>query len=342
MFDVFYFHKKPNLFPHEQQVDSIEQALQQCRTRYCWIINYLIDYSDFDWNWEPVHWQAHQRHVWSTTCQLDSGTWLLPKLGYHDTNYHNDVYLKYKNINQDDPVQPLDVIFISNGEPNAEQNYQHLQQQLQGRQNRLVRINGIQGRVRAYHAAAQASQTVWAFCVFAKLWVDENFDWNWQPDYYRSPRHYIFYAKNPINHLEYGHQALIAYHKQLTLDNPGLGLDFTLDQPNQVVPVLSGIAYYNLDPWTTWRTAFRECIKLQNNTNDSDSQYRLQQWLTQDHINDAISRYSILGAQDAVKYHQQVNGDLTELKKSYEWAWLAQYAVDIGRLCHSDIHQPLL
>jgi hypothetical protein len=33
------------------------------------------------------------------------------------------------------------------------------------------------------------------------------------------------------------------------------------------------------------------------------------------------------GAQDAVEYYEAVSGDHAELKKSYDWAWLATYAL---------------
>jgi len=682
MFDIFYFTKKPNLFPHEQRVENIEQALTQCRTRYCWIINYLIDYKNFDFDWEPNLYENTHRHVWPSQHQPNSGTWLLPKSGYQDTNYHNDIILKSKidwnlwtiqddidrnsfdftwhpnysdppyiyqfgtqwydrggpryiphEANQSSPVkyinrnilkaqllpnkdhweipdeididnfdfswrphpddppyiyqfgtqhqktggpryvtpgatdvkyvtniqsqveptatkivmidhfnkenhevyqslgknilplsrarfvdnyfdtllrivrdhidsheyiwivssicnykdfdftwhpeqwqfnmihvfpsqeqkfgdtffintreflheishcnklqdmvinftdiavprywpdiishdedsqvlpvvsldflgpiaifqnqkcqyqvptislwdeplrqivpishsgsvtlipknsipyiknqiydypyinteqkqqldQPLDIIFISNGESNADDNYQYLQQQLVNRKNKLIRIDRVIGRVNAYHAAAQASQTRWAFYVFGKLQVDKNFDWDWQPDCLQQPKHYIFHAVNPVNNLEYGHQAVIAYNKKSALTNSGSGLDFTLDQPHEVIPILSGIAYYNTDAWTTWRTAFREAIKLKHNSTDNTSQYRLEQWLSQDNIKDDISCYSLLGANDAVEYYDSVNGQIDQLRKSYEWQWLADYAVKITRLSRSQI-----
>jgi hypothetical protein len=34
MFDIFYSGKKPNLFAHEQQADSIEHAQSLSRTRF--------------------------------------------------------------------------------------------------------------------------------------------------------------------------------------------------------------------------------------------------------------------------------------------------------------------
>jgi len=89
MFDVFYIGTKPNLFAHEQQVQTIEQAQQQSRTRFFWMVSYLVDYTGFDFLYEPVPWQEHQRHAWPSQWQEDSGTYLVPTVGYTDTNYRS-------------------------------------------------------------------------------------------------------------------------------------------------------------------------------------------------------------------------------------------------------------
>jgi hypothetical protein len=591
MFDVFYIGTKPDLFAHEQQVKTFEQAQQQSRTRFFWMVSYLVDYTGFDFLYEPPPWQAHQRHAWASQWQKDSGTYLVPKLGYADTNYHptpvlerqedltawdntsfenfdyswhpdatdpayiyqfatqhqktggpvytvpgatevkylaelkiqtvgnatakyeidhldgaagqipnttrriryfdnyrdtlirlaksigteheyvwvcssicdytdfdfswhpeqwqatmlhvfasdeqkfgdtffmhvptfaeyaerkallewydlnfvpSRVYRRPMPIVQHDqdchvdvvrtsdfagplavftrstymsrnlvtvslwreqtktivPLNPgassvivpktaipyiktqlydypyidktrymlkdqlLDIVFISNGEPNAAQNFKRLNLHAGAKGNRLVQVNNINGRAAAYHAAAQASTTPWFFAVFAKLEVDIDFDWNWQPDRMQEAKHYIFHAKNPCNGLVYGHQAMIAYNRQLVLDNPGVGLDFTLDSPHEVVPILSGTAYYNTSPWITWRTAFREALKLRASLPDVENEYRLSRWLDV-HSDEADPQWSRLGAEDALEYYDQVNGDFDQLKKSYEWDWLASYA----------------
>lgn len=521
MFDIFYSGIKPNLFAHEQAVDSIEQAQVLSRTRYFWWINYLSDYQDFDFSFEPVPWEANQTHVWPSQHQENGGTYLVPKVGINDINRNHTVvnrikavpiigidhgngismicnsttryisdYLgtlrrvlskvnseyvwivssvcdytdfdftwhpsewqqdmlhvfasdkqkfgdtfyvhvptfleKSKNIKllewfdtlnfvegitvprkpipviehthdchpeairkhefkeplvmfstggttgfeptvclwreltktvvpltpgagivivprecknhlnkqvYDYPyidktfttgtTQPLDIVFIDNGESNAEHTYEHLCQVASLTwANRIHRSSGVNGRVAAYRAAAQLSTTPWFFAVFAKLWVNEKFDWRWQPDRLQEPKHYIFHAENPVNGLVYGHQAMIAYNKKLVLENSAPGLDFTLDQAHEVVPILSGIAMYDETPWVAWRTAFRECIKLKDSLPNVENEYRLNQWLTVDNTND---KWSQKGAKDAIEYYNAVNGEFSELKKSYDWAWLASY-----------------
>jgi hypothetical protein len=220
-----------------------------------------------------------------------------------------------------------DIVFISNGETNAERNWQWLKETVQAKMhgNRIVRIDGVNGRAAAYKAALEASDTDWAFCVFAKLKVEPTFDWSWQPDRMQAPKHYIFHAKNPVNELVYGHMAMIAYNKKLTLENQAEGLDFTLDQAHEVVPVLSGTAWYADSAWMAWRTAFREVLKLRHSLPDVENEYRLNRWLVKGETKHGA--WSVMGAQDAMEYYDDVDGDFAALKKSYEWSWLASYAL---------------
>jgi hypothetical protein len=218
--------------------------------------------------------------------------------------------------------KPLDIVFLSNGEKNAEDNYKHLLAVTEGLKNRVVRVDGINGRVEAYHAAVKASETPWAFTVFAKLKINPKFDWGWQPDRLQIPKHYIFHAKNPINGLEYGHQGMIAYNKQLVLNNFGNGLDFTLDDPHETVELVSGVANFNTDAYSTWRTAFREVIKLKSDYTEI-SQERLNIWLTE--AKGKFAKDCLQGAKDAIEYYEEVSGDIDQLKLSYEWSWLKDY-----------------
>lgn len=231
----------------------------------------------------------------------------------------------YLYIKQDTNLvksNPLDIIFISNGEKIADENYEHLVKITKNLKNRLVRVEGVNGRVASQHAAANASNTPWYFLVNAKLRVSNNFDFGWQPDRLQVPKHYIFQATNLVNGLIYGHQAIVANNKRLTLETQIQGLDFTMDSEHEVLNINSGIALYNTSEWDTWRTAFREVIKLKN-IDTEESRHRLKIWLTV--ANGEYSRYSLQGASDAVEFYEEVQGDFEKLRLSYDWAWIKEY-----------------
>jgi hypothetical protein len=232
-------------------------------------------------------------------------------------------YPYIKNANRLALSKPMDIVFLSNGETGAEENWEHLRKITKNVPNRVVRVDGVDGRVQAYHASAEASETPWAFTVFAKLKVSPKFDFNWQPDRMQQPKHYIFEAKNPVTGLVYGHQAMIAYNKKLTLDNYGYGLDFTLDDEHASVPLLSGIAQYNTDEFSTWRTAFREVIKLLCDDTEI-SKTRLDTWLNEADPKQPFFQESIKGAIDGEEYFNEVDGDFEKLRLSYEWEWLKE------------------
>lgn len=228
----------------------------------------------------------------------------------------------------------LDIVYISNGEPDEEKWYDHLCYQSNNTSKDIKWIRGVNGRTQAYQAAARASRTPWFFAVFAKLEVfGHAFPWfEWMPDYFQEPKHYIFNSRNPVNGLEYGHQGIIAYNKRLVLENNTPGIDFTLTQPHESVPILSGIAHYNQSPWMTWRTAFREVIKLKYfmaTEPTLETEHRLNTWLTVADEKQPFAHMSTYGARDAVTYYNTVDGNYTELMKSFEWNWLHSHYEEI-------------
>jgi hypothetical protein len=317
--DVNFDHKSVERLPWQKiqyNQDSVVTAItsSQCDTPYV-----LFEHENNPVTVQPDPWLWREQPVVGLTG--NQASCLVPRNAHGSirTQVYDYKYLEKKTLN---PSQQLDVVFISNGEPNAEHNLKRLI--LLPKTNRTVRVDSINGRAAAYHAAARLSTTPWFFAVFAKLEVDLDFDWSWQPDYMQQAKHYIFHARNLCNGLVYGHQAMIAYNRQLVLDNPGVGLDFTLDSPHEVVPIVSGIAAYNTSDWSTWRTAFREVLKLRASLPDVENEYRIQQWLKPNQA--TRSELSAAGAQDALDYYDEVAGDFDALKKSYEWEWLASYA----------------
>ena len=83
------------------------------------------------------------------------------------------------------------------------------------------------------------------------------------------------------------------------------------------VPVVGSTADYATTPYETWRTAFRECVKLSQQL-DVESKYRLKQWLEVG--NGEMGEWSIKGACDAIKFVDEEK----DLQLSFEWTWLKE------------------
>jgi len=287
---------------------------------YTWFVPNHEFVQDHALVYEPAIWYAKDKKI--HTFSRGNSVILAPrdvKIHINTQAYDYPYIDKQRTIKEPD----LDIIYISNGEPDAERWYEHLCN-IAGRP--IKRVQNIDGRANAYRAAAELSDTAWFFTVFAKLEVVENFDWSWQPDRLQEAKHYIFHSRNPVNGLEYGHMGIIAYNRQLVLETDAPGLDFTLSKPHAVVPVLSAVAHYNTTPELTWRTAFREVVKLRDHVEKTDSiesRYRLNLWLSE--AQGQHAEWSVQGAADAVKYYDTVAGDYQQLLKTFEWAWLRNF-----------------
>ena len=217
-----------------------------------------------------------------------------------------------------------DVVFISNGEPMAEENWQNLLRICP----RAKRSDGVDGRELAYKTAAGLSNTDWFFAVFAKTEVLEDFTFEFQPDRLQEPKHYIFHSRNPLNGLEYGAMNINLYNVQLVLDTAP-GLDFTLSKLHTVIPEVASISRFNTDPWITWRSAFREVLKLKLEVDEGagfELQHRLRVWCERAKGDNA--EYCLQGANDALEYYNSVSGDYEMLKLSFDWPWLQQFYLD--------------
>jgi hypothetical protein len=301
-----------------------------------------INFKNFDYNFPYAVFKTNDclltrcdeepMNLWSNTekniiITVEGGSRvIIPKLAndYVKTELYDYPYI-VRSKKLFDP-STMDIIFVSNQELCAESNYNFLQEFINNSSNKLNRIKNINGRTEALKAAATLSTTPWFFVVPGKLKIDKSFNFNYQPDRLQIPKHYIFNAINPVTGLTYGHQGMVLYNKNLVLNNNGNSLDFTMHDPHQVVDLISGTATGDTDNYSTWRTAFRECIKLNYYVEfflDKMSKERLNIWLTVG--NGKYGADSIKGANDALEFYQSVDGDLNELKKTYSWDFCKQY-----------------
>ena len=262
-------------------------------------------------NFYPSFWEDVKMYTWGKTNDI----MLVP--GDRDIKQFYDIE-RSVHFDLEYNVEPMDIVFLSYDEPNAEENWKKIKENYP----RAKRIQGVKGRTQAYHTAAAQSKTDYFFAVFPTIDIDDSFDFSFQPDRLKNACHYIFHCKNPVNGLEYGHRAVILYNKHLCLSTIHPNLDFTLSQPHTVVPQVCGTSHFNTTPEISWRVAFREVLKLCETKPTVESKYRLKKWCEL-----GKGAYALLvqkGALDAVAYYKEVNGDERALMLSYELDWLKE------------------
>jgi hypothetical protein len=275
---------------------------------YQWMVNKDLENTKLP-NFYPSFWEDEKLYTWGETkdIMLMPGDRQLKQFYDIDRSVHFD--LEYD-------VRPMDIIFLSYDEPNAEENWKRLKEKFP----RAKRSHGVKGRTKAYHAAASMSDTDYFFAVFPTIEIADDFDFEFQPDRLREACHYIFHCKNPVNGLEYGHRAVILYNKHLCLSTMHPNLDFTLSQPHTVVPQLCGTSHFNQTPEISWRVAFREVLKLCEMKPTVESRFRLKKWCelgTGQH-----AEFAQKGANDAIEYFEKNKHNKNALMLSYELDWL--------------------
>ena len=205
-----------------------------------------------------------------------------------------------KDLNKNFNQQLQDIVFISYDEINADKHWTLLKDKFP----RSKRVHGVKGLLNALKAAAEQATTSYFYAVFAKTIIDENFNFDYQPDYLKEPSNYVFLAYNPILKHSYGHGAVIMHNRQWLLDAETFELDISMSLPVVTVPVISCVNLYNETPWSAYRTAFREVYKLLKMTKIED-QYHLNLWLTSS--DGQNGSWSQLGANDSLKYGKDSN-----------------------------------
>jgi hypothetical protein len=218
-----------------------------------------------------------------------------------------------------------DIIFISYDEINADANWKIVHDRFP----RAKRVHGVEGMDNALKVATEKSDTEWYYAVFAKTQLHNEFSFDFRPDRFQQPKHYIFNARNVLNGLEYGHMGVVLYNCNI-ISNMGndFGIDYTLSGEHEVVPELSALATFNASPYQTWRTAFRECSKLAqfiDETPSLDSEYRLEIWKTK--AEGDYAEWCLSGANDGVDYFEQHKTNSEELMNAFNWGWLRNYFV---------------
>lgn len=235
----------------------------------------------------------------------------------------------------------LDVFFLSYNEPYADENYARLKELVPNAR----RVNGIKGFAAAHQECARRSFTDNFYVVDSDAIIVDGFDFSFTPskylDLWGKPENesiYIWHSINPINDLIYGHGGVkILPKRPLLCENKDV-IDFTtgFGLTTKVFDKISNITAFNYDEFNTFRSAFRECVKLSTNITNKEIISSLDSELIEKIKQEAVDRlhiwktvgkgrrfgeHCIAGAIQGEKYGQLYKNDDASLKliNDYEW-----------------------
>ena len=216
-----------------------------------------------------------------------------------------------------------DIVFISYNEPNADENFVKLIKRFP----RAKRVHGVKGIHQAHVAAAKLATTSMFWVVDGDAGIEENFKFDLLLHKYDTDIVHVWISRNPVNDLIYGYGGVKLLPRQLTLDMDMTSVDMTMSISNKfkVVKEVSNITAFNTDPFNTWKSAFRECVKLASRPIGSgyeeETEDRLITWCNVG-VNKLHGEHCILGARAGRQYGFDNIANTEALAKINDFDWL--------------------
>jgi hypothetical protein len=223
---------------------------------------------------------------------------------------------------------PIDVIFISYFEPNAEENWQRVLEKAPG----AKRVNGVTGILEAHKAAAELANTDMFYVVDGDAYLTDDWTFDFQPSIFDRDAVYVWYSQNPVNGLTYGYGGVKLFPTALLRNTISWNTDLTtgLTCKLNIMEQVSNITKFDTSDFSTWRSAFRECAKLASGSidrqDDVETQHRLDIWRSTS--SGDYGKYSCSGADAGYKYGIENKLDIKKLKLINNQEWLrAQFKI---------------
>ena len=135
---------------------------------------------------------------------------------------------------------------------------------------------------------------------------------------------HVWRSKNPVNNLVYGYGGVKLLPRDLTL-NMSIGTtDMTTSISDRFRPMeqISNVSAFNTSPFNTWKSAFRECVKLSSKVidrqEDAETEARLDAWCKSDDL------VAVDGAVAGRKYGTENKNNKEAISKINDFAWIEQ------------------
>ena len=216
-----------------------------------------------------------------------------------------------------------DIVFISYQEPYADVNWEKLKSKFPT----AKRVHGVKGIHQAHIQAAKLCFTKMFWVVDADAEIADNFKFDYVVPEWDLDTVHVWRSINPINNLVYGYGGVKLLPRKLTLNMDTSKTDMTTSISTlfKAMPEISNVTAFNSDPFSTWRSAFRECCKLASKTidrqDDVETQLRLETWCT---LNESApyGNYAHMGAIAGKYFGLNWQNAPSELAKINDFEWL--------------------
>lgn len=347
MYDIFYACKEKNevysnlkkRYPllristyTDKSFESFVNAQKKSFTNFFWVIDedFRVN-DDFNFEYEVEEWDKEYVHIFKNKDgTYTDGIYLIPKsyqIEQKEIDYN--LFLNTKEVNitagtySSSDTAIFDIFFISYNEINADENFERLKTRFSYAQ----RIHGITGIHNAHHKAAQLSNTKMFWVVDGDAIIQDDFDFEKDIPEWSKNTVYVYRSKNPVNDLIYGYGGVKFLPKGLVLGMDINTVDMTtsISKRFESMPKVSNITAFNTDPFNTWRSAFRECVKLSSKVIDNQYDPLTEGWLEiwcSKGSDRPFGEYAIKGAIAGKEFGHKYATDKEMLKKINDWEWL--------------------
>ncbi len=340
MYDIFYisdhsideskwkqFQSRFSTATKLENVKSFNQIKSKSFTKFFWVVwDDLEIVEDFKFDYRVPEWDEQYIHVFKNGSHYNGVCLFSKNKIVSDREFKNRFFVNKKEMDviaSNYIKETYDIIFISYQEPNADQLYN----ELKSRFPRAKRVHGVKGIHQAHIAAAELSETnmFWVVDGDARISSDFNFDFNDAEKF----TVYVWTSINPINKLRYGYGGVKLLPKKLTLSMDLNKPDMTtsISEKFKIVPAISNVTDFNTDPFSTWRSAFRECAKLASKVidrnYDEETETRLEIWCSVGE-DEMYGEYSIGGAKAGRRYGYESIGDKESMMLINDFDWLRE------------------
>jgi len=348
IYDIFYVSKEKindvswkqfrDRFPSAQKIENVktfDTIRKKAFTKFFWVVwSDLVISDKFDLSYRIPKWDEEYVHVWKNDKYFDGICLFSKNASIVQKEFDYRFFTNKKEIDfQGSTPKPFDIVFISFDEKNADDNFEKLKERFP----RIKRVHGVTGIHNAHKEAARISDTemFWVVDADANVLKKFNFEFEYIPYYNQNERKivyntvHVWKSVNPVNGLVYGYGGVKLLPRELTLnmdvDSPDMTTSISKDF--KLMPKISNATMFNVDEFSTWRSAFRECVKLASKTidraYDEETEERLMIWCALG-ANQPFGEYSLGGAKAGKRYGELHIANKEMLLKINDFEWLEE------------------